>query len=313
MYCSNNDNIDNIDIPDEFIEIASLLKLNKKQVKKQMVRIINDDYEEEQDESGKKITEIINYAVFLGGKYYRSFFINILGEALCVKKTIISFIATILELLHCQALMQNALPYMENEDYRYSNATCHKRFGNSETIIASNILISMIIEMIIENKEINYEVKCKIIAIITKHIGKNGINGGQMIKLMMKKKDNISHDEEIRMKKLKLNSLFIAGAECLELLAKTTEAQNKNIAIYILNFCNLMNMYKQIMKDKNHVQENLERIKLICDQGIKGIRKIKDSEKLVAFIRYYKYCIEKTTNEKQLNKPIIVSSDTDNN
>ena len=51
MYCSNN-NIDNIDIPDEFIEIASLLKLNKKQVKKQMVRIVNCDYEGEQDERG---------------------------------------------------------------------------------------------------------------------------------------------------------------------------------------------------------------------------------------------------------------------
>ena len=309
MLHGENDTIDNINIPDDLIEISSLLKLNRKKVRANMLKLLNNSFDEDCEDSKKELLEVMRYSVFLGGKYYRSFFISILGEAFDINKQKIIFTSSIIELLHCYILMQNAMPDVENEDYRNNHPTCHKKFGNTKTIISANALISLIIENITNSQLFNNDEKCKIISIITKHNGKDGVSCGQIMKYILKKKDNHTNDEETRIRKLKFDALFNAGFECLSTFKTISETQSRAIKNYINNFCNLTDIYRDIHAGKQNINELFERSKLCCKQAIKSVSKIKNNKNLINFIKYIQHDIDKLINSKTISKPVLVNSD----
>ena len=309
MLHDESNTIDNINIPDDLIEISSLLKLNRKKVRTNMLKLLNNSFDEDCEDSKKELLEIMRYTVFLGGKYYRSFLISILGEAFDVNKQKITFTSSIIELLHSYILMQNAMPDIENEDYRNNYLTCHKKFGNTKTIIATNALISLIIENITNNPLFNNDEKCKIISIITKHNGKDGVSCGQIMKYILKKKDTHTNDEETRIRKLKFDALFNAGFECLSAFKTISETQSRAIKNYINNFCNLTAIYSSISTGQQNINELIERSKLCCEQATKSVSRIKNNKNLINFIKYIKYDIDKLINSKTISKPVLVNSD----
>ncbi len=297
---------------EDIIEIADLLKINRIEMHKKMLKLLRQSFDSDCEKSKQKLMEIIEYAVSSKGKYYRSFFVNILGESLGINRARTSFIGAIIEMLHNCILMQSATPYIENNDYRYEQESCHKKFGTDKTIIASNALITLIIEIITSSESVKFsnDIRCELIKIIAKYNGKDGVSSGQMMKLMLKKKRKRSQDEDTRIKKLRINSLFNAGAECLELLSKTTDEQNLAIKNYINNFCNLMNIYEEIeKKDYKSYNELLKRASLLTSQGCTSILKIPNNRKLILFIKYNYFCLKKFVDYNNSTRPVIVDSD----
>ena len=310
MFYDFNEDIDNIYVPDEFAEITSLLRLHRREVQTKILKLL--DFNEDCEESKKQLMEIIRYAISFGGRHYRSFFVRILGESFEINKPRILFIGAIIEMLHSYILMQNEMPDIENNDYRCDKMTCHRKFGNAKTMIASNALITLIMDLLANNKsvKIDGDTRCKLVSIVTKYSGKDGVSGGQMMNIILKRKQNHSQDEETRIRKLKINSLFNAGAECIEILAGTSVAQNLAIKSYINNICNLINIYDEFIKNKEgNLNELLKRAKLFTLQGSASVAKLPNNKNFISFIRYNKYCIEKLLNCGNSSGPVIVQSD----
>lgn len=312
MYYDLDDNIDNQNIPDEFIEITSLLKVHKKNVRKKMLKLLHQNFNEDCEDSKKQLMDIMEYAIFSGGKHYRSFFVELLGKMFDINLAKSLFVGSIIEMMHNYIIMQTAMPELENDDYRHNRESCHKKFGSAQTIVASNTLYSLIMEIITSNGSVklNNDIRCQIVKIIAKYSGKDGIGGGQMMKLLFKKKQ-LENDEKTRIRKLKINSLFLAGAECIEIIANVNEKQKQSLKTYISNLCNLMNTYEEIYKteDEGTINELLNKSKMFCEQGKKSISKIENSNLLVSFLQYNNYCIEKLANEKKQSRPLAVQSD----
>ncbi len=310
MFPEHNE-YNNIDVPKEYVEIARQIKLNRILMQKRMLKLLYQNFNENCEKSKQELMEIMEYVISSEGKYYRSFFVNILGEALGVNKARTFFTGSIIEMLHSYILMQSAIPDIENNDYRYNQESCHRKFGVDKTIIASSALITLIMEMITssDSVKISSNTRCELIKIIAKYSGKDGISGGQMMRILLKKKNKCTQDEVNRIKKLKINSLFSAGAECIELLADTTDEQNIAIKNYINNFCNLINLYEELDEKCKNSKELLKRAKLLMSQGCASISKIPNNEKLVSFIKYNNFCLEKLIEYSNSNKPIVVESD----
>ena len=307
----NETKINDENIPNHFIEIASLLKLNQKETHKKMIKLLHQNFDEDCDENEKILMEILEYAVFLGGILHRALFVKILGEMFSISKNQTSIIASIVEMMHVYTIMLNDIQNNNYDDYINDRENCCKKFGKFQTIIASNALNHLLIETI-SNNDLNKFTdgeKYKIIKIISKYCGKNGICGGQMMKVIINNKKHSTNDENTRIKKLQINSLFNAGAECIEMLAKTTTRQNTAIKNYINNFCHLINLYKNIEDWEINKDEILQRADMFAEQGCLSVSKLKNNEKLISFINYNNYCMQNEISKTYRQKPIIIQSD----
>ena len=310
MYYDRDDNIDNINVPDKFVEITTLLRLHQKNIRKKIVKMIYKSFDEDCEDSKKQIMDIIEYAIFSGGKHYRSFFVELLGRMFNLNLAKTLFVGAIIEMVHHYIIMQNAMPEFENNDYRHNRESCHKKFGNAQTIIASNALYSLIMEIITDDKSVNFsnEIRCQLVKIIAKASGKDGVIGGQMMKLISKTQKT-RQDEEVRINKLKMHSLFQAGAECIMLISGVSDKQGKYVKEYINNLCNLISIYDNVYLDNEDSNLLMARAKLLCNQGVKNAKKIENSDLLIDFIEYNYYCINQLYEKQKNNKPIVVSND----
>lgn len=317
IYNSRESEIDNQNIPDKFVEITSLLKLHRKNVRKKILKILHQNFNEEDDDSEKLLMEIIEYSIFLDNKYYCSFFTGLLCEMLNINKSESLFIGSIIEMMSSYITMQNAMPDIENDDFICDKLSCHKKFGNANTIIASNSLLPLIFKVISTNDSIKIDkaTRCEFIEIISKYSGKDGVCGGQMMKMMLKKRKSYQ-DELTRINRLKISALFYAGAECVELLSGCNKKKRMFIRNYINNFCNLIYIYNTINSKTLSKENILSKAELLMEQAVDSIKGIGDNcEKLINFAEYYCYCIEKLleTNNSIGNKIFIKSDVSDSN
>ena len=74
MIHGESDTIDNINIPDDLIEISSLLKLNRKKVRTNMIRLLNNSFDEDCEDSKKELLEVMRYTVFLNLIHFNHFY-----------------------------------------------------------------------------------------------------------------------------------------------------------------------------------------------------------------------------------------------
>lgn len=281
-------------IPNNLIEISSLIKVRTKTTKANLIKLANHEFNE-----NSETYKIISYALMSENTYYRSFFVEILGKALNVPTGKRRFIGTLLEILHCSINIINDFPEIDNNYYRNNNLSCHLKYDKTQTIIASNLMNAWVFNLITGYKDVKLtkSERCDIANIISKNIGNTGNIGNQMMKVILKKKGYAYKDEITRIKKIHYLSLFSAGGQCIELLANTTKQQNDNIKIYINNLISLFEIYDNLTDCLNTDRLILENAKLIAEQSKKAISSISDNnviyQNMYDFIDYNFYNIEK--------------------
>ena len=286
--------IDNINIPDEFIEITGLMRLRKKKMKGNLAKIVHKEYEDANEE----LAEIMEYALMSGRNYYHSFFAEILGETCGISEGKRRFLGAIFEMMYNYFEMQNNIPDIEDVEIRNNKMTCQKKYGISKTIIASNAILSLIYQLLSSNGEIKFspKIRCELIAILTKYLGKDGLTGGQMLKIISKNK-KLYEDEQARMHRLKLSSIYLACADSISLLSECNEKQKNSIKSYVNNFCNLLEIYNKIKtqtNDETKIEGLLKRMEIVKKQSIKSAKNIgENNKKLIDFINYNCYTIER--------------------
>ena len=90
-------------------------------------------------------------------------------------------VACAIEMLHCQSLIHDDLPCMDNDDYRRGKLTNHKVFGESTAVLAGDALLSFAPQMIIQHTDCENSIKLKILEEFLVSAGAEKLIAGQVV------------------------------------------------------------------------------------------------------------------------------------
>jgi len=173
---------------------------------------INSALESSLPEDKTILTQAIRYSVLSGGKRLRPLLVYLaseLGSALTEAKDTVS---CSVELIHCYSLIHDDLPAMDDDSLRRGKPTCHKKFGEAIAILAGDALQPLAYTLIIESNQIEDKTKVKLVSILSKACGWDGMVEGQILDIS--DHDYFSLEELDSMHMKKTGILIIA---CLEM------------------------------------------------------------------------------------------------
>ena len=297
------------EVPERFVEVVVKLKLQQREVRKTMLKIIHNFFQSDV-ESDKAIMEICEYMCFLNDDSYSSLFFYLIGNVNDVDPKELNLISALFEIINCCVRQKFALPDIENNDFIAQKESCHKKFGNGKTILAIDAMEALVFQVIYtDSKFFSDRQKNRIIEIINNYRGKDGVCGGQIMKMLCKKK-KVYKDELTRIKQMLFNAYFLAFIDCLNVVSSHTQRQKNILKSYANNVCNLLCLlnYDEIFIDNAISDNTLQKARLFADQGVKIIENVKNRELMQNFIEYLYYNIEKKCHCNQRNSPMIVES-----
>jgi len=137
----------------------------------------------------QKIHEAMRYSLFIGGKRIRPVLTIASCEAVGGRGGAALDIACAFELIHTYSLIHDDLPCMDNDDFRRGKPTSHKVFGQAVAVLAGDALLTHAFGICAEAKNIPEKTKNKLIALIARASGSEGLIGGQVVDLDSEEKD----------------------------------------------------------------------------------------------------------------------------
>lgn len=193
----------------------------------------------------EKIYEAMRYSLLAGGKRLRP----ILCLATCelMSGNIDSAIPTAcaLEMIHTMSLIHDDLPAMDNDDYRRGKLTNHKVYGEDIAILAGDGLLSHAFEYVaLKTDNVSADKIVKVIGILGKAVGAEGLVGGQVMDLSAEGNPDISAETLTSIHRRKTGALLeacvtsgaiLAGAKEDDLNRLTIYAQNIGLAFQIID------------------------------------------------------------------------------
>ena len=126
----------------------------------------------------------IKYAVFSGGKRFRSAIVVNTGKIYNVNYKKLIIIGSAIECMHSYSLIHDDLPSMDNDDLRRGKPTCHIKFDEATAILAGDALQPLAFELIC-GINIKEETKTVILSKLASASGFSGMVGGQVKDIQM--------------------------------------------------------------------------------------------------------------------------------
>src|SRR5699024_11072449 len=125
----------------------------------------------------QKISQIMSYTVMAGGKRLRPLlFLPTLNDLDRKLEEHGIRIASGIELIHTHTWTHEVMPAMDNDDDQRGKLTSHKEWGEAEAILAGDALLPMGIQWVAQGSK-----SAKLVDLITKAVGPNGMVGGQYL------------------------------------------------------------------------------------------------------------------------------------
>lgn len=163
----------------------------------------------------RKISAAMNYAVLNGGKGLRSF-LTIESAYLCgAPRSQALQAAAAIECIHAYSLVHDDLPAMDNDDLRRGKPTVHKKWDEATAILVGDGLQSLAFQ-ILTNDETHPkdQVKLDLINSLAHASGVNGMVGGQALDIEAENpKMPLNFADIIELQELKTGALITWAAE----------------------------------------------------------------------------------------------------
>lgn len=167
-----------------------------------------------------KIKEILEYVMISNGKYIRPLlFLCYLDDKKINYKNYMNLAMTI-EMIHTYSLIHDDLPAIDNDDMRRGKLSCHKKYGEGVAIIIGDMLITDAFSKLVDNKEVDSELKVRMIKKTVKAAGIEGMIYGQYIDIK-NKADNIEILNEMHI--LKTAKMITLPLTLATMVAKSEE------------------------------------------------------------------------------------------
>ncbi len=161
-----------------------------------------------ENEAQKNLIEAMNYSLEAGGKRIRPALVYGFCEALGGDLRKAEAPAAAIEMIHTFSLIHDDLPAMDDDDYRRGKPSCHKAYGEAMAILAGDALSVLPFEIIADDTALTAEQKVKIISVLAKAVGKDGMIGGQVIDMENEERDDVDADNLRNMYRCKTGQLI---------------------------------------------------------------------------------------------------------
>ena len=164
--------------------------------------------------------DAMRYALFAGGKRLRPFLVVMTSRLFSVEEENAIRVAAAIECLHTYSLIHDDLPAMDNDDVRRGKPSVHKKFDEATAVLAGDALLTLCFEILSDVKtHSDPEIRCELIATLSRAVGALGMVGGQMIDLKSENQSLIENEIN-RMQQMKTGALIVFSCEAGAILAQ---------------------------------------------------------------------------------------------
>ena len=132
-----------------------------------------------------------------------------------------------IECLHTYSLIHDDLPSMDNDDLRQGKPTVHRAFDEATAILVGDGLQAFAFEWVSETDGLSDTQKIKLVKLLSKSVGFDGMVGGQAMDIAAEGKSlDVSALKEVHLRKTGalIEASVLAGAICGEANAAQIEA-----------------------------------------------------------------------------------------
>ncbi len=196
------------------VDIKRVLAEDAKLVDAELERILTEYYFVKEVPS--ELTEAMRYSLMSGGKRIRPCLVleaykmwtSDEGAESDITKAVT--LASALEMVHTYSLIHDDLPCMDNDDFRRGKPTNHKVYGEATAVLAGDALLTLAFEVIARSPVLTDKEKVCAVNILSRHSGRNGMIGGQVLD-MLGEKEQLPRELHEKMNSLKTGHLFRAA------------------------------------------------------------------------------------------------------
>lgn len=154
------------------------------------------------EDQHSSLYEAARYTVLGPGKRIRPLLCLAIAQMLGVDSNQAILPAAALELIHSYSLIHDDLPAMDNDDYRRGRLTLHKVYPEGHAILTGDYLLTYAFEILSHASFIATEKQVKLIRILAKAAGGEGMVGGQVRDIDAKNKSlTLSNLKELHLRK----------------------------------------------------------------------------------------------------------------
>jgi geranylgeranyl diphosphate synthase type II len=206
------------------MDIRQYLKARRKQVDAAL-----DSFLPEEKGTLAEHIKAMRYSLFAGGKRVRPILCLAAAEAVQdhdnESPDALLLTACALECIHTYSLIHDDLPAMDDDQLRRSKPTNHMVFGEAGAILAGDSLLTYGFELL-SRKELKTSAKdrLRIISLISKAIGPEGMVGGQFLDLTHEGKE-VGYDILREIHSRKTGALITASVQAGGVFGKCTTDQ----------------------------------------------------------------------------------------
>ena len=202
------------------------------------------------------IAEGMRYSVLNGGKRLRPILLLMVLELFDKKIDLGLPIAVAIEMIHSYSLVHDDLPALDNDDYRRGKLTTHKKFGEAEAILIGDALLTHSFSVITdETKGVASDKLVKIIGMVSRYAGINGMIGGQTVDIESEKK-KVSLETLKYIHENKTGKLIKLPMEIGAIISEATEEEYKALE----NYADGIGLAFQIKDDILDIEGDFEKI-----------------------------------------------------
>ena len=179
--------------------------------------------------NSNEIDESMHYALSNPGKRVRPLLTYLVGDVLNLDFTKLDGTASAIEIIHTYSLVHDDLPCMDNDDLRRGKPTLHVKYSESTAVLAGDAMASLAIDIILQDENLNSDLKVELLQFLMKTIGPEGMILGQIQDISFES-TSANEEEIIKMNELKTGALVEFSMLAPVIIAGERTDQWKKIA-----------------------------------------------------------------------------------
>jgi geranylgeranyl diphosphate synthase, type II len=156
------------------IDFEKYLQIKKQLVEDRMIGYLNSL------NAPASLKDSMLYSISAGGKRLRPILALAVMESFQKDPEFVLDAACAIEFVHTYSLIHDDLPSMDNDDYRRGKLTSHKVFGEAQAILAGDALLTESFSLVTDNVFLNPDQKVRLLSILSRAAGAEGMVGGQV-------------------------------------------------------------------------------------------------------------------------------------
>jgi len=234
----------------------------------QKKKVIDDGLRHILSQEDSLLYRAMRHTVLAGGKRFRPLLALSSGECFGVKQDVMLPFACGLELIHNYSLIHDDLPFMDDDDFRRGQPSCHKAYGEDIALLAGDSLLTLAFEVIAQapvRKRLAPK-KEQIIKEISHFAGARGMVGGQLMDITLSPEEITEEDlHELILRKT--GALIIASVKTGAILGEASTFQLDAMVEYGRNIGIAFQIRDDILDSIEEEKENQSRPSYISFYG----------------------------------------------